>query len=110
MQQCKTNHLKLQDPQAAKCYSESSCNVYACGRLTALYYRSVCVVCAACPSVWTVHRSVEVPGHVKPTAHEGEFGRAINSPLVVFHSGELCQGEDLTQGQNSVTDLVKENW
>lgn len=36
---------------------------------------------------------------VQPTAHEGEFGSAINRPLVVFHSaeGELCQGEDLTQ-------------
>lgn len=47
---------------------------------------------------------------MQPTADEGEFGRAINSPLVVFHSaeGELCGGEDLTQGPNTVTNMVKQ--
>lgn len=49
---------------------------------------------------------------MQPAVDEGEFGRAINSLVVVFHSaeGELCQGEDLrTRGPNAVTDVGKQN-
>ncbi len=111
--------------------------VYLCGGHTALYYCTVYVVCACLPaclvcraplslSVCLSDRLVCLPISldstqvsdsqllravcVQPTVDEGEFGRAINSPLVVFHSveGELCQGEDLTQGPNTVTETVKQ--
>lgn len=45
-------------------------------------------------------------GWVQLTAHEGEFGRAINSPHSSLE-GKLCQGEDLSQGPDSVMDISK---
>lgn len=84
----------------------------------------LCPVCPASPSLF-VHLSgclVFFPGAldsaqigdrqflsagcVQPTAHEGEFGRAINSPHCSVE-GKLCQGEDLSQGPDRVMDISK---
>lgn len=77
-----------------------------------LLARSICVcqcdgslpVCVDCTQI------SDRAARVQATVAEGEFVRAINS-RVLFHSvtGQLCQGEDVAQDPNCITDMLKEN-
>lgn len=105
--------------------------ILICG--LALYSNVVCAVCmpclpfssfTICMSIWPSRLSSRPPrqhtDQRQPVSEcslcatdckEGEFGRAINRLLVVFHSvtEKLCQREDLIKGPNSGVDTSKEN-
>lgn len=75
-------------------------HVYLYGRHNAPYDCTVYVVCVVLPI--SLDSAQISDSHflravcVQPTVDEGEFGRAINSPLVVFHSAE---GRAMSRGR-----------
>lgn len=105
-----TKTLMVEGPRVCRLLEDSSSSCLPCSSLTLSIWLCdgrlpVCVDCTPISDSQCL-----TAGCVQATVPESEFGRAINS-RVLFHSvtGQLCQGEDVAQDPNSITNMVKQN-